>query len=334
MTSVDSTEPAGDFPTQKVSVGPQRSPVLVLTRIVVQPRSCGSCDGGPARCWCVDCSEALCHDCVSAHRRVTVTRRHKLLDQAPPEVLSISPTKFCSLHPSEALRLFCFRCNQITCRDCQLVAHQNHSFEFISKAVESLKKQLVSSIQPLQEQMRASRRSIIDMEERLAALSQHETFIQTKLQKNFSALALFLSRRLEKVLKEVQKIHAWERQQIQTRMLKVRELQRGCMAVTAAAVQAQNTTDLLELLGCMAQIKPQVKQLVSQDSAPPEAMACLRVVTDQKSMDTILQFGKIEVSWVPFSASQTPKQDPSSFHEVAPPTSSSFGGIAPPTSSS
>lgn len=51
-----------------------------------------------------------------------------------------------------------------------------------------------------------------------------------------------------------QKIHAWERQQIQTRMLKVRELQRGCMAVTAAAVQAQNTTDLLELLGCMAQV--------------------------------------------------------------------------------
>lgn len=35
-----------------------------------------------------------------------------------------------------------------------------------------------------------------------------------------------------------------------------------------------------------------MKQLVSQDSAPPEAMACLRVVTDQKSMDTILQFGK------------------------------------------
>lgn len=39
---------------------------------------------------------------------------------------------------------------------------------------------------------------------RLVVLSQHETFIKTKLQKNFSALAEFLSRRLEKVLQEVQ----------------------------------------------------------------------------------------------------------------------------------
>uniref|UniRef100_A0A3P9I578 B box-type domain-containing protein n=1 Tax=Oryzias latipes TaxID=8090 RepID=A0A3P9I578_ORYLA len=313
MTSVDLTEPAEDFPAQK----------------------CGSCGGAPVWCWCVDCNEALCHDCMSAHRRVTVTRRHKLLDQAPPEVRSIAPTKFCSLHPSETLQLFCFRCNQMTCRDCQLVAHKNHSFEFISKAVESLKKQLGSSIDPLQEQMQASRRSIVEMEERLAVLSQHETFITTKLQNNFSALAEFLSRRLEKVLKEVQKVHDWERQKIRRRMLEVKQLQQSCMAVTAAAVQAQNLSDLLELLGCMAQIKPQVKDLISQDSAPPKTMACLKVISDQQSMDSILQFGKIEVSWVPFSAYQAPKKDTSCLHEVAPPTTcSSFNGIAPPTSSS
>ncbi|RVE63127.1 hypothetical protein OJAV_G00164470 [Oryzias javanicus] len=313
MTSVDSTEPEGDFPAKK----------------------CGSCDGGPARCWCVDCGEALCQDCASAHRRVTVTRRHRLLDQAPAEVFSIFPTKFCSLHPSEALRLFCFRCNQLTCRDCQLVSHKNHSFEFISKAVESLKKQLGSSVQPLQEQMKASRRSILHMEERLAVLSQHETFVQTKLQRNFSVLAEFLSRRLEKVLKEVQKIHGWERQRIQARMLEVRELQRGCTAVTAAAAQAQNATDLPELLGRIEQIKPQVKELVSQDSAPPETMACLKVVTDQRSMESILQFGKIEVTWVPFSSSFHEVAPPtSSSSSIAPPTSSSFSSIAPPTSSS
>ncbi|XP_023820247.1 transcription intermediary factor 1-beta-like isoform X2 [Oryzias latipes] len=311
MTSVDLTEPAEDSPAQK----------------------CGSCGGAPVWCWCVDCNEALCHDCVSAHRRVTVTRRHKLLDQAPPEVRSIAPTKFCSLHPSETLQLFCFRCNQMTCRDCQLVAHKNHSFEFISKAVECLKKQLGSSIDPLQEQMQASRRSIVEMEERLVVLSQHETFIKTKLQKNFSALAEFLSRRLEKVLQEVQ-VHDWERQKIRRRMLKVKQLQQSCMAVTAAAVQAQNLSDLLELLGCMAQIKPQVKDLISQDSAPPKTMACLKVISDQQSMDSILQFGKIEVSWVPFSAYQAPKKDTSCLHEVAPPTSSSLSGVAPPTSSS
>lgn len=55
----------------------------VSSRLSLPPQ-CGSCGGAPVWCWCVDCNEALCHDCVSAHRRVTVTRRHKLLDQAPP----------------------------------------------------------------------------------------------------------------------------------------------------------------------------------------------------------------------------------------------------------
>lgn len=123
---------------------------------------CCNCSGSTARCWCVDCNEALCDDCVLAHRRVTLTRSHRLLNQPqegpitghwlfylwctsgehvaslpwmdfnffppPPGHSLIFPTKFCRLHPAEALRLFCFTCNQLTCRDCQLVAHKNHRY--------------------------------------------------------------------------------------------------------------------------------------------------------------------------------------------------------------
>lgn len=125
---------------------------------------CSSCDASSARCWCLDCDEALCDECVSAHRRVSVTRSHRLLHQPPggqrsihrreekpsrpsvpsalkvahttgrdhvtpsPGNLSILPIKFCRVHPSEALKLFCFTCSQLTCRDCQLMAHKNHRY--------------------------------------------------------------------------------------------------------------------------------------------------------------------------------------------------------------
>lgn len=39
---------------------------------------------------------------------------------------STAPTKFCRVHPSEALKLFCFTCSQFTCRDCQLMDHKSH----------------------------------------------------------------------------------------------------------------------------------------------------------------------------------------------------------------
>lgn len=45
---------------------------------------CSNCDSTSAACWCLDCNEALCTICVSAHRRVTVTRTHRLLHH-PPE---------------------------------------------------------------------------------------------------------------------------------------------------------------------------------------------------------------------------------------------------------
>lgn len=122
------------------------------------PPQCSNCDSSSARCWCLDCNEALCDDCVSAHRRVTLTRWHRLLNQesdgevtscylfscrssfyflkcficpvsglfSPPDSSFVSPTKFCKVHPSEPLKVFCVTCVQLTCRDCQLESHKNH----------------------------------------------------------------------------------------------------------------------------------------------------------------------------------------------------------------
>lgn len=58
---------------------------------------CSNCDAASAACWCLDCNEALCGVCVSAHRRVTVTRSHRLLHH-PPEGKNTPPTprsRFC-----------------------------------------------------------------------------------------------------------------------------------------------------------------------------------------------------------------------------------------------
>nr|XP_020474371.1 transcription intermediary factor 1-beta-like [Monopterus albus] len=89
-------------------------------------QQCGTCNAASFSCWCVDCREALCAVCVSAHRRVSVTRFHKLLNQPPAGSILTPPTKFCRQHPTEPLKLFCFTCNKLTCRDCQLMTHMNH----------------------------------------------------------------------------------------------------------------------------------------------------------------------------------------------------------------
>lgn len=105
---------------------------------------------------------------------------------------STAPTKFCRVHPSEALKLFCFTCSQFTCRDCQLMDHKSHrcaqappsrkqmsppptdrliccpplSYQFVSEALDSLKKVLESQVQPVRAQRATLSQSLLDMETR------------------------------------------------------------------------------------------------------------------------------------------------------------------------
>lgn len=55
---------------------------------------CTCCEGFVASGWCVECGEALCSECVSAHRRVKVTKDHTIRLQ-PPTGLPYIPSIPC-----------------------------------------------------------------------------------------------------------------------------------------------------------------------------------------------------------------------------------------------
>ncbi|KAM4735517.1 uncharacterized protein trim33l isoform 2-T2 [Anableps anableps] len=239
----------------------------------VQTLQCGSCEGCSASCWCLDCSEALCDACLAAHRRVTLTRSHRVLNHQPEGTSLISPIKFCRRHPSEELKLFCFTCSQLTCRDCQLADHKNHRFDFVSRAAESVRKRLDACMQPFRAQVEASRRSLQDMEMRLQVLSRCESFMTSNLQKHVDTLTELLKKRFEEITKQIQ-------------------------------------------------ITAQLKDLEDEDSRPPSKMIDVKVITDRSSVEGILNFGKLHVSWIPFFA---PRVDP-------PASSSSSPLVVPPTS--
>nr|XP_045613076.1 E3 ubiquitin-protein ligase TRIM33-like isoform X2 [Procambarus clarkii] len=99
--------------------------------------TCTSCtDEALATGLCTDCSEWLCDQCIQAHKRVKVTKDHVI--KAKGEVDSDSPSAktqvkkslFCNVHTKEKLNLYCQTCDQLTCRDCQLIEHREHKYKF------------------------------------------------------------------------------------------------------------------------------------------------------------------------------------------------------------
>ncbi|KAM8733967.1 uncharacterized protein trim33l isoform 2-T3 [Acanthopagrus schlegelii] len=292
-------------------------------------QQCSSCDASTARCWCVDCNEALCDTCVSAHRRVSVTRSHKILNQPAAGGVSTPPIKFCRLHPAEPLKLFCFTCNQLTCRDCQLMGHMNHRYQFVKEALDSLKKELEVLVQPIRAKRDTARQSVQDMETRLQDIAGVESNLKTDLQNSYNIICEQLKRRMHVLMNMAKTVCTKEAEDIQRKIQALKQLQQNQEYLTETSEKAQNTDDLVALLRYKAQVESALKKLDDQNLSPPSVMPQLIIVTNKSFLQIILNFGELDVSWIPFSVDRNTTSAATASCGLQPQTSSTVNSISP-----
>ena len=170
-------------------------------------RFCTSCeDNSPASSFCLNCSDWLCDACVSAHQRVRVTKDHKIQSEA--EYLENSESAdakpiFCSTHPQEALKLFCANCEKLTCRDCQLLEHKDHKYQFIKEAAVSYKDYLRGQLNRLYEQAQPLTESIREVEKAAKGLQEREESIASEIKKSSEMLVKAVKQRENVLLTEL-----------------------------------------------------------------------------------------------------------------------------------
>ena len=56
--------------------------------------------------------------------------------------------KMCEEH-DEQMKIYCFDCNCLICRDCIIKDHNGHNHEFIKEAAQKVKKELLEQLKPL-----------------------------------------------------------------------------------------------------------------------------------------------------------------------------------------
>ncbi|XP_063064764.1 E3 ubiquitin-protein ligase TRIM33 isoform X3 [Engraulis encrasicolus] len=117
---------------------------------------CTSCeDDASAVGFCVECGEWLCKTCIEAHQRVKFTKDHKIRkkEDLTSEAVGASGQRpvFCPIHKQEALKLFCETCDTLTCRDCQLLEHKEHRYQFLDEAFQNQKSIIEAFMAKLQE---------------------------------------------------------------------------------------------------------------------------------------------------------------------------------------
>ena len=117
--------------------------------------TCEMCSGGKATAFCRQCVNFICEDCVKSHKRLRVFTGHAIstldeLKQGGVKELTFEspPPPKCEDH-EELKKIFCFDCNKLICRDCIVIEHAGHNYEFVKKAAPATRKKLTEHLSPL-----------------------------------------------------------------------------------------------------------------------------------------------------------------------------------------
>ncbi|XP_047441292.1 E3 ubiquitin-protein ligase TRIM33 isoform X2 [Mugil cephalus] len=140
---------------------------------------CTSCEDNAGTIgFCVECGEWLCKTCVEAHQRVKITKDHKIRTKEDADAVSESVGTsgqrpvFCPNHKQEPLKLFCETCDTLTCRDCQLLEHKEHRYQFLEEAFQNHKGIIETTMAKLQEKKNYVHYSVSQVQSRLKELNE------------------------------------------------------------------------------------------------------------------------------------------------------------------
>ena len=81
----------------------------------------------------------MCEYCVTVHKRINTFHGHRILTLLEVKDLgskALAKPAFCTKHADEVLKLYCDTCQKTICRDCTIVDHRDHKYNFVADVAE------------------------------------------------------------------------------------------------------------------------------------------------------------------------------------------------------
>ena len=167
---------------------------------------CEMCSRARAVAFCRQCTDFICNDCARMHGVMKVFSGHKVVTLqelkeggAKAIPLKEAPPSMCKDH-DEQLKIYCFDCNHLICRDCVLYDHAGHKSEFVKKSAPRYKRTLKESLVPLakiQTNLSAATKEVEKVEREVSG--QHKAVAGT-IEQSFKQLYEILHKREKQLL--------------------------------------------------------------------------------------------------------------------------------------
>ena len=148
---------------------------------------------------------------VSSHQRMKVFDGHEVisLDEvkrvAAKDVLTKGPPAMkCQVH-TKSLKIFCFDCNLLICRDCTVKDHRDHDFEFNHAVATKKRRKLMESLKPLREMASSLSLAVEDIQTTEHLLAAQGQSVANKIETSFEEFHTIIERRKEQLLEEARR---------------------------------------------------------------------------------------------------------------------------------
>ncbi|XP_041531434.1 transcription intermediary factor 1-alpha isoform X3 [Microtus oregoni] len=172
---------------------------------------CTSCeDNAEANGFCVECVEWLCKTCIRAHQRVKFTKDHTVRqkEEVSPEAVGVTSQRpvFCPFHKKEQLKLYCETCDKLTCRDCQLLEHKEHRYQFIEEAFQNQKGIIDTLITKLMEKTKYIKYTGNQIQNRIIEVNQNQKQVEQDIKVAIFTLMVEINKKGKALLHQLESL--------------------------------------------------------------------------------------------------------------------------------
>ncbi|XP_067907142.1 E3 ubiquitin-protein ligase TRIM33-like isoform X2 [Heterodontus francisci] len=247
---------------------------------------CTSCeDNAEASGFCVECLEWLCKTCIEAHQRVKFTKDHTVRQKkdVSPEAVSVSNQRmlFCPIHRQEQLKLFCETCDRLTCRDCQLLEHKEHRYQFLEEAFNNQKVIIDTLTAKLQEKRNYIQYTATQIQNRINEVNENCKKVEQDIKVAVFTLMIEINKKGKALLQQLESVTKDRQAKLLQQQLEISGLSKQVEHVMNFAKWAISNRSSIALLYSKRLITFQLRYILrARCDASPVATSSVRFHCD------------------------------------------------------
>ena len=165
---------------------------------------------------------------------------------------SKNAAQFCFEHVKEEFKLYCESCEQLICYKCVIKGgkHHSHNYEELNQAFEKYKKEITSSIEPMEKQVVIIKKALALIEQRCGEIFDQQAAIENNVHVTFRRLREALTVRETELIGQLHQITqgklkdlAAQSDQIETTLAKLN----SCLHFMGESIKADNKSNVLKM---------------------------------------------------------------------------------------